>query len=94
VLNLPPGVRVLDVGLNGVLVNEDETTRTFTLEAKSWVKPIEQPIALTGTVETRSPIGSSYASEPILLKIVPKQTTVAGAQKAPPARPAASANQQ
>ncbi|HYM09625.1 MAG TPA: hypothetical protein VEU62_02770 [Bryobacterales bacterium] len=94
VLNLPPGVRVLDVGLNGVLVNEDETTRTFTLEAKSWVKPIEQPIALTGTVETRSPIPSSYASEPIVLKIVPRQTTVAGAPKNPPARPAASANQQ
>jgi hypothetical protein len=70
VLNLPPGVRVLDVGLNGVLVNEDETTRGFVLEAKPWVKPLEQPIALTGTVETYSPIRSEYASTPILLKIV------------------------
>ncbi len=70
VLNLPPGVRVLDVGLNGVLVNEDETTRSFVLEAKPWVKPLEQPIALTGTVETYSALRSEYASTPILLKIV------------------------
>src|SRR5262249_1030089 len=70
VLNLPAGVRVLDVGLNGVLVNEDETTRSFMLEAKPWVKPLEQPIALTGTVETYSAIRSEYASTPILLKVV------------------------
>src|SRR5574341_2140914 len=78
VLNLPPGVRVLDVGLNGVLVNEDETTRSFVLEAKPWVKPLEQPIALAGTVETYSPIRSDYASAPILLKVVPKQASAAG----------------
>lgn len=91
VLNLPPGVRVLDVGLNGVLVTPEETTRTFVLEAKPWVKPLDQPIALTGQVETNSPIRSEYASAPILLKIVPKQATLT--QKAAPAKPAA-ANQQ
>src|SRR5262249_3042351 len=29
VLNLPFGLRVLDVGLNGVLINENETSRSF-----------------------------------------------------------------
>jgi hypothetical protein len=33
VSNLPPRVRVLDVGLNGVLITEDEKKRSFTLEA-------------------------------------------------------------
>ena len=33
VRNLPPHVRVLDVGLNGVLITEDESRRSFTLEA-------------------------------------------------------------
>ena len=93
VLNLPPGVRVLDVGLNGVLVTEEETTRSFTLEAKSWVKPLEQHIALTGEVETRSSIRSNYASAPILLKLVPRPTA-ASTGPGGPARPAASAKQQ
>ncbi|MBI3693304.1 MAG: hypothetical protein HY238_00480, partial [Acidobacteria bacterium] len=94
VLNLPPGVRVLDVGLNGVLVTEEQTTRSFTLEAKPWVKPLEQPIALTGEVETRSFVRSNYASAPILLKVVPKQATVAGTQAGRSKHPASSANQQ
>jgi hypothetical protein len=94
VLNLPPGVRVLDVGLNGVLVNEDETARSFVLEAKPWVKPREQSIALTGEVETHSPIRSNYASAPILLKIVPKQTRLASSPAGRAAQPQASANQQ
>ena len=33
VRNLPPGVLVTDVGLNGVLLNENEERRSFTLEA-------------------------------------------------------------
>ena len=70
VLNLPPGVRVLDVGLNGVLITEEETTQRFVLEAKPWVKAMEQTIALTGEVETRSPLKSFYASAPIKLRIV------------------------
>lgn len=92
VLNLPPGVRVLDVGLNGVLIVPEETKRTFVLEAKPWVKPLEQPIVLTGQVEAHSPVRADYASAPILLKIVPKPANVS--QAARPGRPVASANQQ
>jgi hypothetical protein len=91
VLNLPTGVRVLDFGLNGVLVTEEETTRKFTLEAKPWVKPMEQPIALTGEVETRSSVKSFYASAPIVLRIVPGKNALAGETRS---RAASSANQQ
>jgi len=94
VLNLPPGVRVLDFGLNGVLVTEEETKRKFVLEAKPWVKPTEQPIALTGEVETRSFLRSNYASAPILLKIVPAKSAQAGGRAGGAARPGTSANQQ
>ncbi|MCX6591092.1 MAG: hypothetical protein NTZ56_06175 [Acidobacteria bacterium] len=62
VRGLPPRVRVLDVGLNGVLLNEDETTRSFTLEALSSAEEVEQMIYVSGTVETRSPQQNSYAA--------------------------------
>jgi hypothetical protein len=73
VLNLPPGVRVLDVGLNGVLITEEETSQRFVLEAKPWVKPLEQAVVLTGEVETRSPLKTFYASAPFTLKVVRKE---------------------
>ena len=69
VRNLPPGVRVLDVGLNGVLINEDENERSFVLEALSNADPIEQPIIVSGRVETRSPQQTLYAAEPIRLVV-------------------------
>ncbi len=73
VRNLPPRVRVLDVGLNGVLLNEDETKRSFTLEALPSAEPMEQLIYLSGTVETRSPLQNSYAAgTPILLRVKPR----------------------
>lgn len=71
VRNLPPGVRVLDVGLNGVLINEDENERSFVLEALPNAEPIEQPIIMSGRVETRSPQQTSYAAEPIRLVVKP-----------------------
>ena len=77
VRNLPPRVRVIDVGLNGVLLNEDESKRGFTLEALPTAEPLEQWIYISGAIETRSPQQNSYASEiPVLLKVKPK-TTVA-----------------
>ncbi|MBK9171026.1 MAG: hypothetical protein IPM24_26705 [Bryobacterales bacterium] len=72
VRNLPPGVRVLDVGLNGVLINEDENRRSFTLEALPDTEPGEQPIYVSGRVETRSPQQTSYAGEAIRLRVKPR----------------------
>lgn len=70
VLNLPPNVRVIDVGLNGVLINEDESKRSFTLEALPIAEPVEQPLVLSGAIETRAGgQQNTFASEPIKLRI-------------------------
>ena len=76
VYNLPPTVIVSNVGLNGVLIDENETRRTFVLQALPNAKPIDQPIVLSGNIETRADgQQSEYASEPILLRVAaPKQT--------------------
>jgi hypothetical protein len=65
--NLPPGVRVVNVGLNGVLVTESQSSRTFTLRAEGWAKPITQPIYVVGKVESNSP--TKHLSAPILLHV-------------------------
>lgn len=67
VRNLPRGVQVVNVGLNGVLVTETQTSRTFTLRAEDWAKPIEQPIYVVGEVESNS--STSHASPPLELKV-------------------------
>jgi len=73
VRNLPPRVRVLDVGLNGVLITEDESRRSFTVEALPGAEPGDQLIYVAGAVETRSGQPSSYASpEPIRLRVTAK----------------------
>lgn len=73
VLNLPPDVRVLDVGLNGVLINETENRRKFTLEALPTARPIAQAIVVAGEIETRSGQQQNrYAAEPVMLKVQPK----------------------
>ena len=78
VRNLPPTVRVIDVGLNGVLVNETETKRTFTLEALPGAEPIDQSIFVSGDIETRAGMQqSSFTSERIALSIRKKNPQVA-----------------
>ena len=39
VMNLPHGVRIDDIGLNGVMITEEETTRTVHIVAEPWVQP-------------------------------------------------------
>ena len=67
VRNLPPGVRVVNLGLNGVLVTENQTSRTLTLRAEEWSKPIEQPIYMVGQVESNST--TEHTSTPLVVKI-------------------------
>jgi hypothetical protein len=70
VRNLPPRVRVLDVGLNGVLIGETESRRSFTLEALPSAEPVDQWIYVSGAIETRSGQQSSYAApEAIHLRV-------------------------
>jgi hypothetical protein len=71
--NLPPGVRVVNVGLNGVLVTEAQSSRTFTLRAEDWAQPVKQPIFVVGMVESNAP--TLHPSAPLLLQVsADKQT--------------------
>jgi hypothetical protein len=66
VRDLPQEIVVSNVGLNGVLINETETTRTFTIEALPNAKPVEQTIVVSGRVETRAAAQeNTFAAEPI-----------------------------
>jgi hypothetical protein len=67
VQNLPFGVRVRDVGLNGVLITEQQTSRRFVIVAEPWVKPQTHPIFAVGRVE--SDPSTEIASEPVALTI-------------------------
>ena len=70
VRNLPPGVEVTDTGLNGVLLNENETHRTFTLHMLPTAHPHSQPIYASGLIETRAGgQQNSFATEAIQLTI-------------------------
>lgn len=65
VRNLPHGVRVLDVGLNGVLINEQQTSRQFVLYCEPWVKPMTWTFYVGGTVEG----GLTSFAAPVELKV-------------------------
>lgn len=76
--NLPPGVRVVNVGLNGVLVHSSESSHTFTLIAEPWAAPITQPAYIVGQVE--SDATTSHASSPITIKVEGKTQLAAAGQ--------------
>jgi hypothetical protein len=70
VLNLPPRTLLPSFGLNGVLLNEGETERTFDIAATPQAQPGEQYIVVGGRVETRSTQQNLFvAPEPILVRI-------------------------
>ncbi|HXW13228.1 MAG TPA: hypothetical protein VEN79_01860, partial [Terriglobia bacterium] len=73
VRNLPPGVRVVNIGLNGVLVTETQSTRTFTLHADDGARAITQPIYVVAEVESNSPI--MHPSPPLLVEVVGNKET-------------------
>ncbi|MFZ0745473.1 MAG: hypothetical protein WAM85_13765 [Terracidiphilus sp.] len=84
--NLPPGVRVVNVGLNGVLVTEAQTSRTFTLRAEDWARPIDQPIYVVAVVESNS--STSHPSAPLLLKVASNKQAASNAQEGADRSPA------
>jgi len=71
VINLPPRTLLPSFGLNGVLLNEDETERTFEIAATPQAEPGEQYIVVGGRVETRATQQQNTfaAPEPILVRI-------------------------
>ncbi|MFN6203328.1 MAG: hypothetical protein ACK496_12710, partial [Acidobacteriota bacterium] len=72
--NLPHGVIVRDIGLNGVLVTEDETTQRFELYAEPWTRPVEQSVLAIGRIETAAPVRSEFPAAPFRLVISPPKT--------------------
>ncbi len=69
VRGLPHGVRVLNVGLNGILVTPDVSTRRVALYAEPWVKPGEQPFVVLATREGK---GTEHAAPAVMLRITEK----------------------
>ena len=77
VMNLPHGVRVDDIGLNGVMITEQETTRTIHIVVEPWVQAQSQPLLIVGRVEVNSPLRNESAALPVQLVIKPAVTTAA-----------------
>jgi hypothetical protein len=68
VLNLPHGLRVLDVGLNGVLINETEMSRSFVVACDPWAEPGPLLFYAAPKVEAKN---ERHASSPIRLEVRP-----------------------
>ena len=66
VRGLPHGVRVLNIGLNGILINERESRREVVLYAEPWVKPMEHPIVVLARSEGKN---TEHAAKSVLLKV-------------------------
>jgi hypothetical protein len=75
VIGLPPGVVLKDLGLNGIMITEGETTQRFRIEAQPWVKPLEQQIYVVGKIETTGLQQQRFPAAPITLSIKPKDST-------------------
>jgi hypothetical protein len=66
VRGLPHGVHVLDVGLNGILITEAETSRTFVIYAEPWVQPTTHPFVVLARSERK---GTEHAARSVLLRV-------------------------
>jgi hypothetical protein len=66
VRGLPHGVRVLDIGLNGILITERETSRTIVLYAEPWVEATSHPIVVLAKREGKN---TEHAARSMLLKV-------------------------
>jgi hypothetical protein len=75
VRNLPADCDVPALGLNGVLITEDENGQSFLISALPDAKPRDHWLFVAAQVETRSPLQNSFAGEPILVKIRAKDAS-------------------
>jgi WD40 repeat protein len=69
VRGLPHGVRVLDIGLNGILITEKESSRTIVLYAEPWVQPTTHPFVILARREGKN---TEHAARSVLLKVAGK----------------------
>jgi hypothetical protein len=66
VRGLPHGVHALDIGLNGILVNENETRRTVVIYAEPWVQPGAHPFVVLARREGKN---VEHAAKSVLLQV-------------------------
>jgi hypothetical protein len=66
VRGLPHGVRVLDIGLNGILITERDTSRRVQVYCEPWVQPTTHPLVVLSRREDR---GTEFAARSVLLKV-------------------------
>jgi hypothetical protein len=66
VRGLPHGVRVLDIGLNGILITPGNTEREVVIHAEPWVKPMELPFVVLSKREGKN---TEHAARSVMLKV-------------------------
>jgi hypothetical protein len=69
VLNLPFFLTIPDIGLNGILITEQQESRDFTILADPQVEPLEQTLFVTARGEVNSGEPVDQASTPITIKV-------------------------
>ena len=67
VRGLPHGVRVMDIGLNGILLTPRDTEREIVLYAEPWVQPMTRPLIV---LATREGAKTEHGARPVMLKVV------------------------
>lgn len=70
IVGLPPGVRAVDLGLNGIIIGSDSSRQDVKLYAESWAKVRDLQILATARIESDVPLPIMYASPPIRLRIL------------------------
>jgi hypothetical protein len=66
VKGLPHGIHVLDIGLNGILVIPEETTRTIAIYAEPWVQEMTHPFVVSARREGKN---TEHAAKSVLLRV-------------------------
>ncbi len=66
VRGLPHGVRVLNIGLNGILVMPDQTEREIVLYAEPWVTAMNVPVVVSARSERK---GSEHAAKSVAVVV-------------------------
>ena len=75
--NMPHGLYVDNIGLNGVLMLENENQRDVFITCESWVQAQERPIFFEATIDGRP------TSKQVLLRVVPVNTAPLASNKSP-----------
>ncbi len=81
--NLPFFATIPDIGLNGILITEQQDRRSFTITADPRATPLEQTLYVTARAEVNGGEPVEQASTPITLRLLPARpeaTSAASAQ--------------